>query len=49
MRIEKEGFVLHLEGTWCEISNKYAVLQKRNWIAISKHTRSEDMVRLTDA
>lgn len=23
MRIEKEGFVLHLEGTWCEISNKY--------------------------
>lgn len=20
MRIEKEGFVLHLEGTWCEIS-----------------------------
>lgn len=27
MRIEKEGFVLHLEGTWCEISNKYAVLE----------------------
>lgn len=27
MRIEKEGFVLHLEGAWCEISNKYAVLE----------------------
>ena len=27
MRIEKEGFVIHLEGTWCEISNKYAVLE----------------------
>ena len=27
MRIEKEGFVLHLEGIWCEISNKYAVLE----------------------
>ena len=27
MRIEKEGFVLHMEGTWCEISNKYAVLE----------------------
>ena len=56
--------MLHLEGTWCEISNKYAVLesgdvavneedipaglQKRNWIAISKRTRSEDMERLTD-
>ena len=25
MRIEKEGFVLNLEGTWCEISNKYGV------------------------
>lgn len=65
MRIEKEGFVLHLEGTWCEISNKYAVLEsgdvavneedipagfaERNWIAISKRTRSEDMERLTDA
>ena len=23
----EEGFVLHLEGTWCEISNKYAVLE----------------------
>lgn len=25
MRIEKDGFVLNLEGTWCEISNKYGV------------------------
>lgn len=27
MRIEKEGFTINLEGTWCEISNKYAVLE----------------------
>lgn len=27
MRIEKNGFVLHLEGTWMEISNKYGVLE----------------------
>lgn len=25
MRIEKDGFILNLEGTWCEISNKYGV------------------------
>lgn len=27
MRVEKNGFVLHLEGTWMEISNKYGVLE----------------------
>ena len=27
MRVEKDGFVLHLEGTWMEISNKYGVLE----------------------
>ena len=27
MRAEKNGFVLHLEGTWMEISNKYGVLE----------------------
>ncbi len=27
MRAEKSGFVLHLEGTWMEISNKYGVLE----------------------
>ena len=27
MRAEKNGFVCHLEGTWCEISNKYGVLE----------------------
>lgn len=27
MRLEKNGFVLHLEGTWLEISNKYGVLE----------------------
>lgn len=27
MRIEKDGFVLYLEGTWMEISNKYGVLE----------------------
>ena len=27
MRVEKNGFVCWLEGTWCEISNKYGVLQ----------------------
>ncbi len=27
MRVEKNGFVCRLEGTWCEISNKYGVLQ----------------------
>ena len=26
MRVEKDGYVLHLEGTWMEISNKYGVL-----------------------
>lgn len=25
MRVEKDGFVLHLESTWMEISNKYGV------------------------
>ena len=30
MRIEKEGFVLNLEGTWCEISNKYGVQEHRS-------------------
>ena len=30
MKIEKEGFVLHLEGTWCEISNKYGVLESED-------------------
>jgi hypothetical protein len=27
MRIEKDGFVLHLEGTWLEISGRYGVLE----------------------
>ena len=27
MRTEKDGFVLHLEGTWMEISNKYGMLE----------------------
>lgn len=27
MRLEKDGFILHLEGTWMEISNKYGVLE----------------------
>lgn len=27
MRIEKDGYVLYLEGTWMEISNKYGVLE----------------------
>lgn len=27
MRVEKDGFVLYLEGTWMEISNKYGVLE----------------------
>lgn len=27
MRTEKSGFVLHLEGAWMEISNKYGVLE----------------------
>lgn len=26
MRAEKNGFVCHLEGTWCEISNKYGIV-----------------------
>ncbi len=30
MRVEKNGFVLHLEGTWMEISNKYGVLEHCN-------------------
>lgn len=35
MRIEKEGFVLHLEGTWCEISNKYGV-QEHGDVAVNE-------------
>lgn len=27
MRLEKNGFLLNLEGTWMEISNKYGVLE----------------------
>ena len=27
MKIEKNGFVLHLEGAWLEISNRYGVLE----------------------
>lgn len=27
MRVKKDGFVLYLEGTWMEISNKYGVLE----------------------
>lgn len=27
MKIEKDGYVLYLEGTWMEISNKYGVLE----------------------
>lgn len=27
MRLERNGFVLNLEGTWMEISNKYGVLE----------------------
>ncbi|MCI8564337.1 MAG: hypothetical protein HFH69_12645 [Lachnospiraceae bacterium] len=27
MRVKKNGFVCHLEGTWCEISNKYGVVE----------------------
>lgn len=30
MRIEKKGFVLYLEGTWMEISNKYGTLERGN-------------------
>ena len=35
MRIEKEGFVLNLEGTWCEISNKYGV-QEHGDVAVNE-------------
>ncbi len=27
MRAEKDGYVIHLEGTWMEISNRYGVLE----------------------
>jgi len=27
MRAEKNGFVCQLGGTWCEISNKYGMLE----------------------
>ena len=30
MRVEKNGFVCHLEGIWCEISNKYGVVEHGN-------------------
>ena len=30
MQVEKDGFVLHLDGTWMEISNKYGVLEHGN-------------------
>lgn len=35
MRIKKNGFILSLEGTWCEISNKYGVLESGN-VAINE-------------
>ena len=35
MRIEKKGFVLNLEGTWCEISNKYGV-QEHGDVAVNE-------------
>ena len=35
MRIEKEGFALNLEGTWCEISNKYGV-QEHGDVAVNE-------------
>lgn len=35
MRIEKEGFVLNLEGTWCEISNKYGA-QEHGDVAVNE-------------
>ena len=38
MRVEKDGFVLHLEGTWMEISNKYGVWK---WEDVA--TDSEDI------
>ncbi len=28
MRAEKNGFVLIIEGTWCEISNRYGVASR---------------------
>lgn len=36
MRLEKDGFVLNLEGTWMEISNKYGV-QEYGDVAIKVH------------
>lgn len=32
MRAEKNGFVLIIEGTWCEISNRYGVVEHGNVI-----------------
>nr|DAO43594.1 MAG TPA: hypothetical protein [Caudoviricetes sp.] len=40
MRLEKNGFVLHLEGTWMEISNKYGVLEHGD-VAVDPETIEE--------
>ena len=40
MRLEKNGFVLHLEGTWMEISNKYGILEHGD-VAVDPETIEE--------
>ena len=32
-RVKKNGFTLYLGGTWCEISNKYGVLDSGDVVA----------------
>lgn len=36
MRIEKEGFVLNMKGTWCEISNKYGVQEHGDVVSVTE-------------
>lgn len=41
MRVEKNGYVLYLEDTWMEISNKYGVLESGD-IAVNREDIPED-------
>lgn len=45
-RIEKNGYVLHLEGTWMEISNKYGV-QKHGDMAVDQDSIPEGFAEKT--
>lgn len=44
MKLEKNGYVLYLEGTWMEISNKYGVLESGD-ITVNSEDILEDFAK----